>query len=86
MTMVKIFVYCPNALERGRGGEISVMEIAKGFSRYYEITFTHTTKHFRNGLLTTKAIKEKLENVNIKTRIKFATFTLKNKSFSFPYP
>ena len=35
--MVNILIFAPFALENGRGGEISAMELAVGLQRFYNI-------------------------------------------------
>ncbi|MFX1310991.1 MAG: glycosyltransferase family 4 protein [Promethearchaeota archaeon] len=74
------------AVENGRGGEISSMELAAALQKYYKVTFVHTNLFTGKGLLSNEAIKKKLKNVKISARIKFATLNLSNKLFSFPLP
>ncbi len=84
--MKKILLFSPLALENGRGGEISVMELAAGLNRYYEITLIDTNIFIGKKLLSKKIIKNKLNGVKLKTQMKFATITISHLVFSFPYP
>ena len=40
--MLNLFVFSPIALEIGRGGEISSMELAAGLQDFYKVTFIDT--------------------------------------------
>ncbi|MFX1363415.1 MAG: glycosyltransferase family 4 protein [Promethearchaeota archaeon] len=84
--MVKILLYSPLAVENGRGGEISSMELAAGLNKYYKTTFIHTNIFIGEKLLSKMAIKAKLKGLRIRTRMKFATLKISNLVFSFPYP
>lgn len=86
MKMVKILLYSPLAVENGRGGEISSMELAAGLNKYYKTTFVHTNIFIGKKLLSKKAIEAKLKGVEITTRMKFATLNISNFVFTFPYP
>ncbi len=84
--MVKVLVVSPLALENGRGGEISSMELAAGLNKSYNTSFVHTNIFTGERLLTKQAIVSKLDGVNIKTRMRFATLRISNLVFTFPYP
>ena len=84
--MIKILIISPLALENGRGGEISSMELAAGLNTYYNTTFVHTNIFIGKKLLTKEVIEAKLNGVKIKTRTKFATINISNLVFTFPYP
>lgn len=84
--MVNVLIVSPLALENGRGGEISSMELAAGLNKYYNTSFVHTNIFTGKKLLSKKAIDSKLDGVNIKTRMKFATIHISNLVFTFPYP
>ncbi len=84
--MIKILIVSPLALENGRGGEISSMELAAGLNKYYNTTFVHTNIFIGKKLLTKEVIEAKLNGVKIKTRTKFATINISNLVFTFPYP
>ncbi|MHA1439371.1 MAG: glycosyltransferase family 4 protein [Promethearchaeota archaeon] len=82
---MKVLVFSPIAVENGRGGEISSMELAEGLHRFYKVTFIDTNRLMGKPLLSKEAIKKKLKNVNISARIKFATLNVLNRNFDFPY-
>ncbi|MFX1419633.1 MAG: glycosyltransferase family 4 protein, partial [Promethearchaeota archaeon] len=83
---LNILIFAPLALENGRGGEISAMELASGLQKDYNITLIDTNIFIGKKLLNEESIKIKLKNVSKSDRIKFATFHLFNKTFTFPYP
>ncbi len=84
--MVKILIYSPLALENGRGGEISSMELAAGLNNYYNSSIVHTNIFFGKKFLSKNFINLKLNGVKIETRVKFATINISNLIFTFPYP
>lgn len=84
--MVNVLIVSPLALENGRGGEISSMELAAGLNKYYNTFFVHTNIFIGKKLLSKKTIDTKLNGVIIKTRMKFATINISNLVFTFPYP
>jgi len=84
--MIKVLVFSPIAVENGRGGEISSMELAAGLQEYFDVTFIHTNQLPGKKLLNKRAIENKLKNVKIDSRIKFAILKLSNVMFTFPYP
>ncbi|MFX0010845.1 MAG: glycosyltransferase family 4 protein [Candidatus Hermodarchaeota archaeon] len=84
--MKKILIYSPLALENGRGGEISSMELAKGLNEFFDITFVHTNILIGKRLLAEEAINSKLNGVKINCRMRFATMKISNLVFTFPYP
>ena len=86
LIMLKILIFSPFAVENGRGGEISSMELAAGLNNYYETTFIDTNIYTGKKLLSIKAIRSKLNGVKIKTRMKFASLHISHLIFSFPYP
>lgn len=83
---IKILVFSPNAVENGRGGEISSMELASGLNSYYEVTFVHTNLFYGEKLLDKSVIKERLKDIKKIVRIDFATLNFSNYLFSFPLP
>ena len=84
--MVKVLIISPLALENGRGGEISSMELAAGLNKYYNTSFIHTNIFTGRKLLSKEIIESKLDGINKITRMKFATSNISNLVFSFPYP
>jgi glycosyltransferase involved in cell wall biosynthesis len=84
--MLKVFILSPMALENGRGGEISSIELASGLNRYYEVTFMDTNIFLGENLLSKEIIKKKLNGLEKSGRIKFATLNFMNRCFTFPYP
>ena len=83
---LNILIFSPHALENGRGGEISSMELAAGFQKYFNVTFFDTNRLFGKKLLTRREINSKLKGVKKIRRLKFATLNILNRNFSFPYP
>ncbi len=83
--MLKILVFSPNAVENGRGGEISSMELAAGLQKFSKVTFVDTNIFFGKRLLSRRAIDNKLKGVTNRWRLKFANLHILNWNFSFPY-
>ena len=83
---LKILIFSPNAIENGRGGELSSIELAAGLYKFYKISFVHTNKILGGKFLTQKTIKNKLRGIKIDFQMRFATFKISNLLFSFPYP
>ena len=81
-----IFIFSPLALENGRGGEISSIELASGLQNFYNITLMDTNILFGKSILSHSVIKKKLKEVKRNKRMSFATFKFFNKIFTFPYP
>jgi len=81
-----IFIFSPLALENGRGGEISSIELASGLQNFYNITLMDTNILFGKNVLSQSLIKKKLKEVKRDKRMNFATFKFFNKIFTFPYP
>ncbi len=84
--MKKIFIFNPLALENGRGGEISAIELASGLQKYYNITLIDTNIFIDKTSLSSNAINEKLKGLRRKNSLKFANLKLINRTFTFPYP
>ena len=81
-----VFIFSPLALENGRGGEISSMELASGLQKYYDITLMDTNIIFGKKMLSQSVINKKLKGIRRDKRMRFATFKFFNKIFTFPYP
>lgn len=86
VTMLNVFILSPMALENGRGGEISSMELASGLSQFYNVTFMDTNIFLGESMLSKDFIKQKLNGLEKSGRIKFATLNVSNRCFNFPYP
>lgn len=84
--MLRLLLFSPNIVEYGRGGEISSMELAAGLNKYYDVTFIDTNVSLGEKLLSKEAIEKKLEGLENRSRIKYATLHISNLTFSFPYP
>jgi glycosyltransferase involved in cell wall biosynthesis len=84
--MLNVFILSPMALENGRGGEISSMELASGLSKFYDVTFMDTNIFLGDSLLSKEVINQKLHGLKKSGRINFATLNIYNKCFNFPYP
>ncbi|MFX0071598.1 MAG: glycosyltransferase family 4 protein [Candidatus Hermodarchaeota archaeon] len=83
---LNILILSPFALENGRGGEISSMELASGLNKFYNVTLMDTNIFTDKELLSPKIIKTKIKGLENKKRLKFATLTLFNRIFNCPYP
>jgi glycosyltransferase involved in cell wall biosynthesis len=81
-----MFIFSPLALENGRGGEISSIELASGLQNFYDITLMDTNILFGKSVLSQNVIKNKLKDVKRDKRMHFATFKIFDKIFTFPYP
>jgi len=81
-----IFILSPLALENGRGGEISSIELASGLQNFYNITLMDTNILFGKSILSPSIIKKKLKGVKRDKRMNFATLKFSDKIFTFPYP
>lgn len=84
--MLKILIFAPLALENGRGGEISAIELAAGLQKFYKITLIDTNRFVGEKLLSKEVISKKLKGAKRSRQIKFATLNFFNKIFDFPYP
>jgi len=82
----KVLVFSPHALENGRGGEISTMELATGLQQFYNISLFDTNICSRRNLLSRETILRKVKGVKEISKIKFAFFKTSKLNFSFPYP
>jgi glycosyltransferase involved in cell wall biosynthesis len=80
--MLKILLFSPNIVEFGRGGEISSMELAAGLNRYYNVSFIDTNVSLGKKLLSKEAIEKKLKGIKNRDRMKYASFHLRNWTFS----
>ena len=83
---LNILILNPLALENGRGGEISSIELACGLQNFYNITLMDTNILTGKSLLSPKVIKKKLKEVKREKKLRFATFKFFNKILTFPYP
>ena len=84
--MLKVLIFAPLALEYGRGGEISAIELAAGLQRFYKITLVDTNRSFGERVLSKQVISKKLKGVRRSDQIKFAIIKLFDKNLDFPYP
>ena len=84
--MLKILIYSPLALENGRGGEISSIELASGLNNYYHISLLDSNRVIGEPLLSKKVIKKKLKGLEKSGRINYLTLNVLNRNFSFPNP
>jgi len=84
--MLKVLIFSPLALEYGRGGEISCIELSAGLNKFYKITLLETNILPGNKLLTYSVIKNKLKGVKRNNKIRYYSLKLLDKIFTFPYP
>ena len=84
--MVRVLIFVKSALENGRGGEISLIELATGLKRYFEIDIIDTNRIDSKKLLPQKEIQEKLKGLIRRAKLKLALFRISGKIFDFPYP
>ena len=83
---MKILIYSPLALENGRGGEISSIELAAGLNNYYQVSLIDSNRVIGEPLLSKKAINKKLKGLEKSKRINYLTLNVFNRNFSFPNP
>lgn len=83
---MKILIFSPFALENGRGGEISSMELASGLQTYFNVDFMDTNIITSEKLLSKEAIRNKLKGVNYIGKMKHLTYGIFDKTFTLPYP
>jgi len=83
---MKILIYSPLALENGRGGEISSIELAAGLNKYYHTSLIDSNRVIGEPLLSKKAINKKLRGLEKSNRINYLTLNVFNRNFSFPNP
>jgi glycosyltransferase involved in cell wall biosynthesis len=81
---MKILIYSPLALENGRGGEISSIELAAGLNKYYQVSIIDSNRVTGKPLLSNDVIKKKLKGIVKSNRINYYTLNIFNKNFSFP--
>ncbi|MEJ2249428.1 MAG: hypothetical protein P8Y97_07195 [Candidatus Lokiarchaeota archaeon] len=74
--MLKILIVSPLALENGRGGELSSIELAEGLSKYFKVTLIDTNIIIGKKLLNKKEIKTRTQNVIYRPKLKYATLSL----------
>ena len=84
--MVNVLVFSKDALENGRGGEISYIELALGLKKYFNVSIIDTNVLRGKELLTKEVIQKKLNRVIEIERIYFATLKILNRVFTIPYP
>lgn len=84
--MVNILIFSKGALENGRGGEISYIELALGLKKYFNVSIMDTNVLLGKELLAKEVIQKKLNGVKKIERIYFATLKILNKVFTIPYP
>lgn len=81
---MKILIYSPLALENGRGGEISSIELAAGLNKYYQVSLVDSNRVSEKPLLSMDAIKKKLKGLKKSNRIRYYTLNILSRNFSFP--
>ena len=84
--MVNVLIFSKGALENGRGGEISYIELALGLKKYFNVSIMDTNVLLGKELLTKEVIQKKLNGVKKIGRIYFATLKILNRVITIPYP
>ncbi len=84
--MVNVLIFSKGALENGRGGEISYIELALGLKKYFNVSIMDTNILFSKAFLTEEAIHKRLKGVKKIGRFYFATLKILNKVITIPYP
>ncbi len=84
--MIKVLIFSKTALENGRGGEISYIELAVGLKKYFNVSIMDTNVLFSKAFLTEEVIHKKLKGVKQIGRFNFATLKILNKVITIPYP
>ncbi len=83
---MKILIYSPLALENGRGGEISIIELAAGLNNHYFVSLIDSNRVIGEPLLSKKAINKKLRGLEKSNRINYLAINVFNRNFSIPNP
>ncbi len=84
--MVNVLIFSKGALENGRGGEISYLELALGLKKYFNVGIMDTNVLFSKAFLTEEVIHKRLKGVKKVGRFYLATLKILNKVFTIPYP
>jgi len=84
--MTNIFIFSPFSLENGRGGELSLMELASGLQNYFNVELIDTNILTSKKLLSKEAIRNNLKGVNYIGQMKFLTYGIFDKIFTLPRP
>ena len=78
--MIKILIFSPRALENGRGGEISSIELATGLKDFYNVKLIDTNILYGKPLLSKNTIFKKLKGIKTdKIYFAFKCFTKSSK-------
>ncbi len=83
---LNILILSPRALENGRGGEISSMELAAGLQKYFNVTFFDTNRLFGKKLLSKEVINERLKDIKTKGRLRLLNLKIFGRQFGIPNP
>ena len=83
---MKILIYSPLAIENGRGGEISSIELAAGLNNNYDVSLIDSNRVIGEPLLSKEAIKKKLKGLEKSNRINYFTLNIFKRNFSLPNP
>ena len=83
---MKILIYSPLALENGRGGEISAIELAAGLSMYYSVQLIDSNRMISKKILSKEVIEKKLKGLDKTKNIKYLTLNVFKRNFSIPRP
>ncbi|MFX0039698.1 MAG: glycosyltransferase family 4 protein [Promethearchaeota archaeon] len=85
--MINILIFSPLSLNYGRGGELSIIELASSLKKYFNVALIDTNKNLgkESKLLSKKLLDNKLEGIK-RDQLKLAILSIYNKYFSFPYP
>ncbi len=83
---MRILIFSPLALENGRGGEISAIELATGLSKKYHVTLVDSNRMIGKKLMSGHIIAEKIQHLDQYFRIKYLTINILDRNFSIPYP
>ena len=84
--MKKILIISPHALEYGRGGEISTLELANGLKKFYRIFLVDSNILPDKGLVNLQQVLNQSDGVNYLGKIRHALFNFTGRVFSIPFP
>ncbi|MHA1326683.1 MAG: glycosyltransferase family 4 protein [Promethearchaeota archaeon] len=84
--MKKILIISPHALEYGRGGEISTLELANGLKKFYNIFLVDSNILPEKELINLQELLNQSDGINYLGKAHHALFNFAGRIFSIPFP
>ncbi|MFX0176139.1 MAG: glycosyltransferase family 4 protein [Candidatus Hodarchaeota archaeon] len=84
--MIRILFFTPLSLEYGRGGELSIIELASGLEKYFDVTLIDTNRVIEKKVLDKRELYSKLSGLKKVSRFNYLTVKFLNKDLSIPKP